>query len=130
MTNFENFKKKAKDALEAITDVSVEAYKLAEEKTKALARSTKLSADISREKAQIKRLYCELGSMYYNAHKDNPEEAFVQTCTEITSSVERIAEKQKEIDELKKRGDFHHHEDSQNPEPDHVTEDENDSESI
>ena len=104
MANFEDLKKKARDAFDTITDVSVEAYKLAEERAKGLAHSTRLKTDISRDNALIRRMYVELGAMYYNLHKDNPEEAFVQNCTEVTSALERIAERQKELDEMKKNG--------------------------
>lgn len=101
MANFEDLKKKTKDALGAIADVSVEAYKLAEEKAKVLAKTTKLTAEVSREKAQLKRLHQEVGVMYHNLHKDSPGEAFAQSVAEISATLERIEEKQREIEDLK-----------------------------
>ena len=106
MANFEEFKKKAKNAMETIADVSVETFKLAEEKAKILAKSAKLNGDITREKTNIRRLYVEIGRMYYEQHKDNPGESFVQNCEEITAAFERVAEKQQELEELKRNSNL------------------------
>ena len=107
MANFESLKEKAKAALDTITDVSVEAYKLAEERAKILAHTTKLKSDISRENALIRRMYAELGAMYYKEHGANPEEPFAQNCMEINNALERIADRQKELDEMKQNGNYH-----------------------
>ena len=101
MSNYEDLKKKAKDAIDTIADISVEAYKIAEEKARILARRTKLSAEITREKVMIRRFKTEIGGAYYDLHKDDPEDAFKQNCEDITSSLERIAAKKRELDELK-----------------------------
>ena len=101
MANYEDLKKKAKDAIDTITDISVEAYKIAEEKAKILARRTKLSAEITREKATIRRLKVEIGNAYYDKYKDDPDEAFKQSCEEITASLDSIAAKRREIEDLK-----------------------------
>ena len=101
MSNYEDLKKKAKDAIDTIADISVEAYKVAEEKARVLARRTKLSAEITREKATVRRLKVEIGNTYYDLHKDDPEEAFKQNCEEITASLDSIAAKRREIEELK-----------------------------
>ena len=101
MPNYEDLKKKAKDAIDTIADISVEAYKIAEEKARILARRTKLSADIIREKAAIRRLKVEIGGAYYDLHKSDPEEALKQSCEEITASLDSIAAMRREIEELK-----------------------------
>ena len=101
MANYEDLKKKAKDAIDTIADISVEAYKIAEEKARILARRTKLSAEITREKAAVRRLKFEIGNAYYDLHNDDPEEAFKQNCEEITASLESIAAKRREIEDLK-----------------------------
>ena len=104
MANYEDLKKKAKDAIETIADVSVEAYKIAEEKAKVLAKRTKLNAEITREKALIRRLKSDIGSKYYDMHKDDPEEALQKECENITASITRINANKSEIEELKKSG--------------------------
>jgi len=101
MPNYEDLKKKAKDAIDTIADISVEAYKIAEEKARVLARRTKLNTEITRDKALVRRLKIEIGGIYYDLHKDCPEDALKQNCDEITAAFERIEARRKEIDELK-----------------------------
>ncbi len=101
MANFDEFKQKAKDTMEIIADRSVELYKIAEEKTKLFAKITKLGAEVALEKGTVRKLYREIGKKYYELHKPSPEESLAQTCSEVTASLERIAVKQKEIEELK-----------------------------
>ena len=102
MALYEDFKKKAKDALDTIADVSVEAYKVAEERAKILARRARLNAEITRERALIRRMKIRIGDTYYNLHKDDPEDALKQFCDDISTSFDLIAGKQRELEELKK----------------------------
>jgi len=101
MANYDDLKKKAKEALDTIADVSAEAYVLAQEKAKILAKKAKLNAGIANERATVRRLNVEIGATYYNLHKDNPEEALKQQCEDVTAAYERIAAKQAELDALK-----------------------------
>ena len=101
MANYDELKKIAKETLDTIADASVDAYKVAEEKARILARKTKLRAGIVNEKATIRRLNVELGSSYYNLYKDNPAPEFEDICEDISGAFERIALKEKEIEELK-----------------------------
>jgi len=102
MPNYDDLKKRAKDALDTIADVSVEAYKLAEEKAKVLAKRARLNAEITRERALIRRAKINIGGVYYDLHKDDPEEACKVYCDEITASLELISANQRELEELKK----------------------------
>jgi len=102
MPNYDDFKRKAKDALDSFTDASVDAYKVAEEKTRVLAKKTKLRAGIVNDKATIRRLSVELGTRYHKKYKDDESSEFRQLCDEITCAHERIAAKEEEIAELKK----------------------------
>ena len=101
MANLDDLKKKAKDALNTIADVSVEAYKVAEEKAKVVARRAKLNAEIAREKALIRRSYSEIGKAYYNLHGEAPDDAFKDSCDDITAAFESIEAKKAEIEDLK-----------------------------
>ncbi len=101
MAGFEEFKQKARDAAETIADKSVELYRAAEEKTRTIARSAKLNAEIAKEKTNLKRYYAELGSIYYSFFKDSPDEHLQQLCEEITTSLEYIETKQAELDALR-----------------------------
>ena len=100
--NYDDFKEKAKDAFDSFADASVDAYKVVEEKTRILARKTKLRAGIVNDKATVRRLSVELGTSYYRKHKDDENAEFKQLCEEITCAHERIAAKEAEIAELKK----------------------------
>ena len=102
MPNYDEIKKKAKDAFDTFADASVDAYKVAEEKTKVLAKKTKLRAGIVNDKATIRRLSVELGTKYHAKYKDDKSAEFNQLCEEISSAHERIALKEDEIAELKK----------------------------
>ncbi|MCL2152023.1 MAG: hypothetical protein FWH57_03530 [Oscillospiraceae bacterium] len=104
MANYDDLKKKAKDALETIADVSVEAYKLAEEKAKVFARKAKLNAEISREKATIRKLKLDIGGVYYDLHKDDADDALKELCASITASLDSIAAKRCELEDLKRNG--------------------------
>jgi len=101
MAGYDDFKKKAKDALDSITDASVDAYKVAEEKTRTLAKKTKLRAGIVNDKATIRRLSVELGTRYHKKYKDDENSEFKQICDEISCAHDRIAAKEAEIAELK-----------------------------
>ena len=68
---------------------------------KAGARITKLSMEISTEKENLRKTYIEIGKLYYDTHKDDPEGFFIQLCDEVAISEKNIADKQAEIDELK-----------------------------
>jgi len=106
MANYDEFKKKAKDALDAFTDASVDAYKAAEEKTRVLARRTKLRASIVNDKAVVRRLSVELGTKYHKKYKDDENSEFRQICEEITCAHERIAAKEEEIAELRRNAEI------------------------
>jgi len=101
MAKYDDFKTKALDALNSLADASAEAYKTAEEKTRILARKTKLRAGIVNDKATIRRLSVELGTKYYNKYKDDEASEFGQLCNEITGAYDKIAAKEAEIAELK-----------------------------
>ena len=104
MANYDELKKKAKDALGTIADVSAEAYRVAEEKARILAKRARLNAEITREKALIRRMKNEIGNKYYALHKDDAEEALKDECASITDALVRIAEKRCAIEELKTGG--------------------------
>ena len=94
-----------KDKVIASLGTAVDAGKdLAEkaaDKAKAGARIAKLNMEISAEKENLRKTYIEIGKLYYDTHKDDPEGFFIQLCDEVALSEKNIADKQLEIDELK-----------------------------
>ena len=103
MSNFDDFKKAAKDTFETIADFSSEAYKIAEDKAKTLARRAKLTADITKQRTVIRRRHIEIGITYYKLFKDSPDESLRECCETITQSLRRIASMEKELEELRRR---------------------------
>ena len=104
MANYSDFKKRAKDALETVADVSAGAYRIAEEKARILAKKARLNAEIAREKALIRRYKSAIGNKYYELYNNAPDEAFKEDCDGITDALARIDAKRREIEELKQGG--------------------------
>ncbi len=121
MSNFDELKKTAKETMETIADRSVELYKIAEEKTRIIAKRTRLSAEIAVEKGGVRNLYKEIGKTYYELNKNDPQPPFKQLCAEVDAAMEVIDAKQKELDALKNAGyvnvDFTPAEEEAEPEP-------------
>jgi len=102
MSKINEIKEIALSALGTIIDKSTELYGTAEEKAKQLAKTTKLKTEIAKDSSAVKKLYADLGSMYYCLYKDSPDEALAQLCEEIKSLSDRIELKQNELEALAK----------------------------
>ena len=74
---------------------------LAAKKTKNVSRIAKLNVDIASERDTIKRNYLEIGKLYYETHREEPESYFLQLCREIDLSLESISSMESEIARLK-----------------------------
>ena len=94
-----------KDKVIASVGTAVDAGKdlagKAADMAKAGVRIAKLNMEISAEKENLRKTYIEIGKLYYDTHKDDPEGFFIQLCDEVALSEKNIADKQAEIDELK-----------------------------
>lgn len=99
--NIDELMQFVKDSVETILDKSTELYKAAEEKTKKVARTTKLQAEIAVEKSNLRRLYRQIGEKYYNLHRDDAEEALATLCSDVTATLNRIDEMQEEVERIK-----------------------------
>jgi len=73
----------------------------AADKAKAGGRIAKLTMEISTEKEALKKAYVEIGRLYYDTHKDDPEGFFIQLCEEVGLAQQKIADKEAEIAALK-----------------------------
>lgn len=73
----------------------------AADKAKSGARIAKLTMEIAGEKENLKKAYTEMGKLYYDTHKDDPEGFFIQLCDEVALAQRNIAEKEAEISALK-----------------------------
>ncbi|MDR2421003.1 MAG: hypothetical protein LBD49_02725 [Oscillospiraceae bacterium] len=101
MATFEDLKQRLRETAEVIGDVSADLYKRAESKTKILARTAKLQAENASDRTAVKRLYQEIGKAYYESHRLYPEPELEQSCAEVTTTLERIEVRKKEIDALR-----------------------------
>ncbi len=70
-------------------------------KTKTVSRIARLNVDIASDRDTIKQAYNEIGKLYFETHKDDPEPCFEQLCREIETCLETIAAKEAEIIRLK-----------------------------
>ena len=103
MTNFDEFKKAAAETAEVVADKSIVFAKMVADKTKCVARIAVLRAEIASEKDLLRNDFKELGKAYYNAHKQDPEPALAQLCTDVSVAAERILAKRREIEQLKEQ---------------------------
>ena len=94
-----------KDLAVKAADISKDIAGKAADKAKAGTRIAKLSMEIAGEKDNMKKAYIEIGKLYYDTHKDDPDGFFIQLCEEISLSLKNIAEKEAEIEELRSRSD-------------------------
>ena len=74
---------------------------LAAKKTKNAGRIARLNVDIASERDIIKSNYLELGRLYYETHREAPDDELLQLCREIDVSLETIAAKEAVIAGLK-----------------------------
>lgn len=73
----------------------------AADKAKAGGRIAKLNIEIAQEKDNMKKTFVEIGKLYYDTHKDDPDGFFIQLCEEISVAEKAIADKEAEIEALK-----------------------------
>ena len=90
-----------KDFVEKAADATKDFAEKAADKAKAGTRIAKLSMELATAKENMKKTYLEIGKLYYDTHKDDPEGFFIQLCEEIALAEKAIAEKEAEIAELK-----------------------------
>ena len=101
MANFDEIKQKTEETAEHIAAKSIELARSAAEKTKLVARISKLNADVISEKDALRRAYLDLGKLYYEKFKDEPDDVLADNCRRIASSLAVISQCRDEIDQCK-----------------------------
>ena len=91
----------AKDFAGKAADATKDLAGKAADKAKTGGRIAKLSMEVAQEKENLKKTYLEIGKLYYDTHKDNPDGFFIQLCEEVAAAEGVIAEKEAEIAQLK-----------------------------
>ncbi len=90
-----------KDMAEKVADGAKDMADKAADTAKTGSRIAKLNIEIATERDNMKKTYLEIGKLYYDTHKDDPEGFFIQLCDEVALAEKNIAEKEAEIAELK-----------------------------
>lgn len=76
-------------------------YAKGAERAKAFGQAAKLTLDNNRDFDELKRVYAEIGKLYYEQAKGSPEGFFVPLFEQAGKLTEGIRERQREIDALK-----------------------------
>ncbi|MCQ2452160.1 MAG: hypothetical protein MJ075_03375 [Oscillospiraceae bacterium] len=98
--NLNEWKEKAADTAGLLLEKALLLKDSAEEKARILAKKARLRAELARNGSEIKKLYTDLGSLYYCVKKDDPDVMMKQTCEEITALLEKNMACEEELKEL------------------------------
>jgi hypothetical protein len=101
MADMNEIRDRVFSTIENVADKTRAFAAIAADKAKAMARIAKLTVEINGEKDTMKKAYLEIGKLYYETHRNDPDGFFIQLCDEITVAMESIAAKEAEIAELK-----------------------------
>jgi hypothetical protein len=101
MADRNEFRDRVFSTIENVADKTKAFAAIAADKAKAMGRIAKLTVEINGEKDTMKKAYIEIGKLYYETHRNDPDGFFIQLCDEISVSMESIASKEAEISDLK-----------------------------
>ena len=101
MKDFNDIKNVVLSSIGKAADAGKGIANKAADKAKSSARVAKLTVEIASEKENMKKAYAEIGKLYYDTHKDDPEGFFIQLCDEVALAQKNIADKEAEIEALK-----------------------------
>lgn len=101
MADMNDLKAKVMNTIGTVADMTKDVASKTASSAKTMARIAKLSVEINGERDTIKKAYTEIGKLYYEAHKNDPEGFFTQLCDEISVAAANISEKEAEIETLK-----------------------------
>lgn len=101
MADINEIKDAVLGTLGTVADKTISMAGKAKDKAKDVARIAKLNMELNNEKTAIEKAYAEVGKLYYETRKDNPDGFFVQLCDDITLAKENVEKLSREIDNLK-----------------------------
>ncbi len=90
---------KVKDAAESSGVMDV--YAQGANRARAFGKLTKLTVELSREQEELKRIYAEIGQLYYEQHTAAPEGVFVPLFEQAGRISDGIRERRARIEALK-----------------------------
>ena len=96
-------KKKAKEAVETVDKNGTvrEAYERGTERTKAYARMAKLTMEISGENEELRKIYTEIGRLYYEQARESAGGFFAPLFAQAAETGEKIRRITDELDALR-----------------------------
>lgn len=96
-----NLAGKVKDVAESGTVRGI--YEQGAERAKAYGTIAKLTLEVNGDAEELKRVYTEIGKLYFEQNRENPEGFFTALFSQVEEINARIHEKEDTINELKAR---------------------------
>ena len=91
---------KAKDVMES-TGVT-EVYQKGASRTKAYSRIARLTLDTNSQAEELRKVYTEIGRLYYEQARENPEGVFAPLFAQAGKLMDELKAKEDELEELKR----------------------------
>ena len=90
---------KAKDVMES-TGVT-EVYQKGASRTKAYSRIARLTLDTNSQADELRKVYTEIGRLYFEQERQNPEGVFAPLFAQAAKLMDELKAKEAELEELK-----------------------------
>ncbi len=91
---------KAKDVMES-TGVT-EVYQKGASRTKAYSRIARLTLDTNSQAEELRKVYTEIGRLYFEQARENPEGVFAPLFAQAGKLLDELKAKEVELEELKR----------------------------
>ena len=103
--DFEKLKNQFIETVGSLADKGTAVAKDLTEKGTATAKKVKLAADLSSERDALNKAYAELGKLYYEKYGEDYDTDFTEAVMKAKLSLETIAAKSQEAEELNTKAD-------------------------
>ncbi len=90
---------KAKDVMES--SGVAEVYQKGASRTKAYSRIARLTLDLNGQADELRKVYTEIGKLYFEQARDNPQGCFAPLFAQAGKLLEELKAKETELEELK-----------------------------
>ena len=83
----------------AIKDI----YEHGANRARSYGQMAKLSLEINGDSEELKRVYAEIGRLYYENYRDTADAFLAELCQQVTDANAHVAEMEAQMDELRRR---------------------------
>ena len=73
------------------------------DKAKEISEVSSLNSQIRNQEKTIERCYNEIGKLYYEAHKDDTSDAFLEQIERITKAKQEVERLKKDVENIKNK---------------------------